>query len=242
MCGRFALAASPDALLRFIALVAGFPEVFQTSDVEAWRPRYNLAPTQDALCLRSPGGAPISVEGEPVSQAPFEVKRLRWGLAPPWKPDGPPVINARKETLAQRSLFRKALQERRCLVLADGFYEWKREGQQRSAFLFRRRDRAVFAFAGLWQPIAGSTGACAIVTTAATDLLAPIHDRMPVILDESALSDWIKVRTTETEELLGLLTPIPTDQMEAVPVADRVNDVHHDDPSCQNLRGQRALF
>jgi putative SOS response-associated peptidase YedK len=206
MCGRYALASDPDALLRFIELVAGMGIL----DPSGWRPRFNIAPTQPALTIFAEGP-----------------RTLRWGRGVTTPRGGLTVFNARVESLTDKPFFREAYLTGRCLVPCDGWYEWKREGRARRPFLFRRRDRAIFAFAGIsWR---GEGPAFAILTRPASPLAAPVHDRMPVILEAAAFSDW-----------LGGPSPAPLTRLEAddafesVEVSERVNSVRFDDATCQS--------
>jgi putative SOS response-associated peptidase YedK len=214
MCGRFKLEASGDDLVVEFAL-ASAPRI---------RPRYNIAPTQAALTIR-PG-----TEGLPEGHV------LRWGLVPSWAREpsiGSRMINARAETVADKPAFRSAFRRRRCLVPADGFYEWQKQGRIRVPHLLRMRDGRPFAFAGLWESWEGPDGALetfTILTTEPNTLVAPIHDRMPVILAPGARETWL--HDDDPHALAALLRPFDPDAMEALAVSRAVNDTRFDDPSC----------
>jgi putative SOS response-associated peptidase YedK len=217
MCGRFTLHTSrSDLQLAF----EGF--VF-TDEVE---PRYNIAPTLDILVVANDGKR--------------EVRQARWGLIPGWAKDprvGSRMINARSETLAQKPAFREAYRNRRCLVIADGFYEWRKEPEGgKTPIYIQLRDGRPFAFAGLWarwRPESGEpVTSCTIVTTAPNDLMATIHNRMPVILPPSAYDLWLGPDTDEPEVLNGLLVPFPQEDMVVRPVTQRVNSVRNEGAEC----------
>jgi len=216
MCGRFALTSPPRRLQERFALAAA---------PEGLEPRWNIAPSQEVLVI------------------PNRPQRLlrpaRWGLIPHWASDpaiGHRMINARAETLAARPAFRDALARRRCAIPADGFYEWQRRGRARQPFHLRRRDGQPLAFAGLWDvwrtPAGVRVASCTIVTVPANDLVAPIHDRMPAILDGAALDAWLDARECQAGDLAPLLAPWPVDSLEAWPVSSYVNAPDHDGPEC----------
>jgi putative SOS response-associated peptidase YedK len=144
------------------------------------------------------------------------------------------MINASSETAATKPTFRKPLRERRCLILADGFYEWKREGPRKQPYYIKLRDSQLFAFAGLWdrwQPVDGQPlETCTILTTTPNEVLQPLHDRMPVILPSSAYSLWLDPMVRDVEPLQSLLTPYSADEMIAYPVSTRVNNPANDSP------------
>lgn len=202
MCGRFTL-KSPKRLK---------PAISNQLDLDDLVPRYNIAPGQEVLTLRNP---------EPETLAEF----LTWGLIPSWSNEPKGLINARAETLDSKPSFSESFLHRRCLIPADGFYEWKRTGRARQAFFFQMNDEAPFAFAGLWDAWKrnGETiKSCAIVTTGANDLLEPVHDRMPVILPEEYWKLWLDPRTPPAE-LKDLLLPFPAAAMKSHPVGSNVN-------------------
>jgi len=216
MCGRFTL-ASPG---RTIA------EAFELASAPELRARYNIAPTQDVAAVRAGG----------VGR---ELAMLRWGLIPSWAKDaeiGARMINARGETVAEKPSFRAPLRSRRCLIVADGFYEWKRVGAGKQPYHVRMADGRPFAFAGLWDRWAPAAGevveSCTIVTTAPNELMAPIHDRMPVILPPAAQAVWLDPGCRESERLQELLQPFDASAMVAFPVSPRVNNPRNDDRDC----------
>lgn len=218
MCGRFVLATPAGRLQARFAFAMGGPPP---------APRYNIAPTQPVLAVL-PGG-----DGGRGGAM------LRWGLIPPWAKDGGagrPLINAVSETAADMPAFRAAFRRRRCLVPADGFYEWRRQGRQRTPVYFRRKSGEPMAFAGLWeswQPPGGEpVGSCAILTTAANRLLAPIHHRMPAILPPEAEALWLDPLTESPGILAPLLMPAPPESLDALAVSPLVNNVRHDCPDC----------
>jgi putative SOS response-associated peptidase YedK len=184
-----------------------------------FQPRYNVAPMQMVLIVRAPG-----------SQR--ELVPMRFGLA---GPQGQ-LINARAETVATKPTFRESFRQRRCLVPADGFYEWQRDGKRKQPFFIGMKDCSGFAFAGVWQG-----DAFAILTTQANELVAPLHDRMPVILDPADYDRWLDPATPLDQ--LPALNPYPADRMEAFPVSPRVNSVTNDDARClEPIKPDRLLF
>ncbi|MEP0772867.1 MAG: SOS response-associated peptidase [Acidobacteriota bacterium] len=216
MCGRFSFASPPEVVA----------EVFGLDEVPALEPRHNVAPTQPVAAVRREDGRRRLVF-------------LRWGLIPAWAKDpamGNRLINARAETVMERPAFRSAFRARRCLVLADGFYEWARHGGAKQPYFITFKDRRPFALAGLWERWAGtgqSVESCAILTTAPNEVVAPLHDRMPVILPPPAFDLWLDPAVGQPERLRQLLRPHPAAGMVAWPVSPRVNSPRVDDPSCR---------
>ncbi|OLP17339.1 hypothetical protein BST81_16175 [Leptolyngbya sp. 'hensonii'] len=217
MCGRFTLSPSPEVLA----------EVFQLAAVPDLSPRYNIAPTQSiAAILQTESGR--------------YCKLLRWGLIPAWAKDpqmGARLINARSETVAEKPSFRSAFRQRRCLIPADGFYEWQRTKTGKQPFYFRMQDGSPFAFAGLWERWQGNgtteaINTCTILTTEANSLLKPIHDRMPVILQPQDYATWLAPTTTQGNVLQSLLRPYEAALMTAFPVTSQVNYPGNDTPDC----------
>lgn len=218
MCGRFSLGTAATTLTA----------QFELFEVPAWVPRYNIAPTQQA---------PTVVRA--ASQPARQFKPYRWGLIPTWAKDpgiGSQLINARAETVATKPAFRKAFRERRCLILADGFYEWQRRGRYKQPFHIRMRDGRPFAFAGLWEHWEGPEGSaidsCTILTTPANELVGTLHDRMPVILAPQEYDLWLDPAIQEGERLQSLPRPYPAEEMTAYPVSTRVNNPANDSPEC----------
>lgn len=217
MCGRFTLTVDPAQLKLFLDL----------NDVPSdLQPRYNIAPTQ-----------PVAVVTSAIDR---QVELFQWGLIPSWAKDpsiGSRMINARAETLEEKPAFRAAFKRRRCAILADGFFEWKKiaAGKQetKQPYHIRLMDNQPFAFAGLWETWKSLEGAdlrtCTIVTTTPNDLMATIHDRMPVILDRESLWDWIDPEATSLA-LHALLQPYPADRMTAYPIGKLVNRPENDRP------------
>ncbi len=216
MCGRFTLRARPDALAR----AAGLDLAGLDLGGAALRPRFNIAPTQDVLAFREGGAVP-----------------LRWGLVPSWATDsgiGSRLINARGETLTEKPAFRSAFRHRRCVVAADGFYEWKVVGKVRQPYFLRLAGDRPFAFAGLWERWQGPDGVavetCAIITTRPNRVAAAVHDRMPAILAEDQIPLWLGTGT-DAARLGAMIGPFPAEAMEAHPVSTRVNRPANDDPT-----------
>lgn len=209
MCGRYSLLSSVEEL----ALAFGFPERPNFS------PRYNIAPTQDVLVVR-------------LEEGESHLATMRWGLVPSWTKGldfAHELINAKAETAAEKPSFRGAFNSRRCLVLADGFYEWKKEGGQKQPYRIVLKDEAPFAFAGLWErwepPKDKPLESCVIITTAANALLKDIHNRMPVIIRPKDYDHWLKGKG-------GVPESYPEEDMRAYPVSKRVNNPTNDDREC----------
>ena len=217
MCGRYALTVSGRVLAEALGLEV-VPEV---------APRYNIAPTQQVGIVRADREG-----GRKWASA-------HWGLIPSWAKDagiGARMINARGETITEKPAFRSAAKRRRCLIPADLFYEWKREETGKQPFAIRLTDGRPFAMAGLWErwPGAGAepVESCTIITTAANGTVAPLHDRMPVILPPTAFAEWLSGTELPQERLAALLVPYPESEMETFPVCKRVNSPANDDPEC----------
>ena len=168
-----------------------------------------------------------------------EFRNLRWGLIPSWAKDpamGSRMINARSETVASKPAYRSAFRERRCLILADGFYEWRPVDKGKQPYYIALQSGDPFAFAGLWERWEGPDGTvletCTLLTTEPNDLVRPIHDRMPVILAETNYHLWLDTSVEKPDALKPLLGPYPADTMEAFPVGLQVNNPRNDEPSC----------
>lgn len=218
MCGRFTLFEADKVLSK----------EFGVSGVPLLSPRYNIAPSQAVAAVRaSPAGT-----GR-------ELALLRWGLIPSWSKDpaiGNRLINARAETVREKPSFRNAFRRHRCLIPASGFYEWLRQERGKQPYYVRMRDARIFAFAGLWDrwesPEKGLIETCTILTTAANAVLAPIHDRMPVILPAGEYARWLDPTLQDADSLASLLASFPPEEMEAFPVSPRVNAPTTDDEKC----------
>ncbi|MBV9047520.1 MAG: SOS response-associated peptidase [Solirubrobacterales bacterium] len=231
MCGRYTLAAPDPAAVR-----ARFP-IGESIEI---RRRYNVAPGDDVLA--------VTTDREGRARGDL----LRWGLVPAWakSPDtGLKMINARVETVAERPAFRSAFERFRCLIIADGFYEWRRApGAPRQAFHITRADRAPFAFAGLWSIWHGDHDnrlrTCTILTTAANSAIAHLHDRMPIILARADEAAWLDA-ATPPRRLAEILAGLAPGQTTIDPVGPAVNDARYDGPECLSpplASRQTALF
>jgi putative SOS response-associated peptidase YedK len=221
MCGRYTLSSPTDD----IALLFELPELPPVM------PRYNLAPTQEAAVVRVPAPG-----------APRQLVPLRWGLIPYWAKEasiGNRMINARAESVAEKPAYKWSFKKKRCLIPADGFYEWKKEGKTKQPYLIHRQDGKPFAFAGLWStwvdrehgnttPVETFT----ILTTDANDLMRPLHDRMPVIIDPENFDLWLDPKMEDTEKLQPLLVPHASEGFEAFLVSRNVNSPAHDAADC----------
>jgi putative SOS response-associated peptidase YedK len=218
MCGRFRLGKGREALKKHFG-----------ADIDQdWDPRYNVAPGQGVAAIR---------------QHPTEPKReislLRWGLIPSWAKEanvGYKMINARSETAAEKPAYCEVLKSRRCLIAADGFYEWKKLGKEKQPYCFTLADEGIFAFAGIWDRWKASDGStvesCSILTTSANELVHDVHDRMPVIVAASDYDLWLDPRFSNVAGITELLRQYPPAEMRKYPVSSRVNSVQFDDPEC----------
>ena len=230
MCGRFTLRTpAPDLI-----------EHFGLGRIPPLPPRFNVAPTQSVAILRNDDAGQL------------ECAQLRWGLIPNWTRDlakTPTLINARSETVHEKPSFRSAFKLRRCLILADGFYEWQRAARgKKQPFYISLADQQPFAFAGLWeswQPQQAESDhdkieSCTILTTTANELLHELHDRMPVILSPTDNPVWLDADIQNREALEHLFEPYPSSEMTTWPVSTEVNNVRHDSPTC--VERQQLLF
>ncbi|MCO6458944.1 MAG: SOS response-associated peptidase [Pirellulaceae bacterium] len=218
MCGRFTLRTPLNLVV----------ERFQLQTDVQLPLRFNVAPTQDVAAVRY-GSA----------TEPRRLALLRWGLIPSWAKDpaiGNRMINARSETLTERPAFRVAYQRRRCLVLADGYYEWKKQGKLKQPYWIRLADERPFGMAGLWESWADDDQrpvlSCTVLTTSANELTRELHDRMPVILPESDWDVWLDPEVRQTDRLQPLLVPYDSADMRFDPVSTFVNSPRNDDPRC----------
>jgi len=211
MCGRFTL-KTPRGLRYEGSTNAGLPQ-------STLVPRYNIAPSQEILAITQ-------------SEDERKLSSFVWGLIPSWSEEPKGYINARSETLELKRSFRESFESRRCLIPADGFYEWQQRGKSKQPHYFLMNDESPFAFAGIWdrwQKKGATITSCSIITTAANDLLATIHDRMPVILDPDAQDKWLG--ENDSDVLMDLLVPFPARQMKSFPVSKKVNYAKVDEPS-----------
>lgn len=215
MCGRFTLTQSAETIA----------EIFDLSEVPQFVPGYNIAPTQPVPVIRA--------------KETRQFDYLYWGLIPSWSKDpsiGTRLINARSETVTEKPSFRTAFKRRRCLIVADGFYEWRRVGSKKQPYYFRLKNGQPFGFAGLWEhwqsPEGDEVESCTILTTAANDLVHPVHDRMPVILHSSDYDSWLDPAGQATDQISTLLRPYPEAEMDAYPVSNKVNNARNDSPDC----------
>ena len=218
MCGRFTLSQPTDAIA----------SAFNIAQIPPLEPRYNIAPTQLIPSILSASG------GEK------QLQMLRWGLIPSWAKDdkiSAKLINARAETVSEKPSFKAAFKRRRCLIVADGFYEWQRQEKQKQPYYFRLQNAQLFAFAGLWEqwksPDEDIINSCTILTTEANDLLRPIHDRMPVILESKDYGLWLDSEAQQPQ-LQQLLRPYQADLMTSYTVSTKVNNSKNNTPECIN--------
>ena len=219
MCGRFALNENPTKLAQHFHLSGDFDVL----------PSWNIAPSTKILTVKA---------NEEENRL---LQKMRWGLIPSWAKDpsiGNQLINARAETVATKPAFRTALRERRCLIVADGFYEWQAQGRRKQPWCIRMQDGRPFAFAGLWERWTNPEGrgieSCTIITTTPNALIKPFHHRMPVILVPRDYDLWLDVRISDLDRLLLLLAPYLPEDMTAYPVSPLVNNPANDSPACQS--------
>lgn len=231
MCGRYRLTRADRLAENFEAVYEG--------DGEDLRPRYNIAPTQPVHVIRTNGSARV-------------ISSVRWGLIPSWAKDASMAqINARSETLLEKPAFRESVELRRCLIPADGFYEWRRSGTTKQPFHFGMKDGSLFAFAGIWDRWKPAQGpfieSCAILTTTPNELLSDVHDRMPMIMRPQHYDAWLTAPASEVQRHAELLQPFEARLMTRYPVSSLVNDPENDTPDClieapEFLSAQAALF
>ncbi|MEW6237919.1 MAG: SOS response-associated peptidase [Candidatus Omnitrophota bacterium] len=222
MCGRFSLISPEEILAR----------LFKLNDVPPIAPRYNIAPSQAV-----PGV--IFSAGKKENQLAF----FRWGLIPAWTKDATRCaksINACSETVFEKAAFRVPILRRRCLIPADGFFEWKKTKGEKQPYFIRLKGEQTFAFAGIWERWQGTPEApvesCAILTTAANNLIQPLHERMPVILPPEDYGAWLDPENQKAENIQPMFRPYPANAMEALAVGDWVNSAAHDGPRCIEVR------
>jgi putative SOS response-associated peptidase YedK len=215
MCGRYTLKTDGTTIACQFAL----------AEVPQLAPRYNIAPTQEVPVVRRHDEEKV-------------LDMMRWGLIPSWAKDrsiGARMINARAETVAEKPSFRNAFRQRRCLVPADGFYEWLNQGKAKQPYHIYLADSQVFGLAGLWEfwrsPEGESVLSCTIITTEANELMQPLHNRMPVIIPADQYSTWLDPQQPP-DSLTGLLRPYPSDAMHAYPVSPFVSNASNEGETC----------
>lgn len=230
MCGRYIQVSSPTLLTEHF----GVDEIAISESPEA---DYNVAPRQEVLTIVQRG---LNTPGAAADGGTRVLQQMRWGLVPSWAKDekiGDRLINARAESLTEKSAFKTAFRKRRCIIPADGFYEWRRIAgkKQKQPMFVHRRDGEPIAFAGLWEVWREAAESpwllsCTIVTTRANSVMEPIHDRMPVMLPEGTWDTWLDVRVTEPATLDPLLAPAPDAEIELWPVSPMVNSARNNGP------------
>lgn len=218
MCGRYTLIAGGDRVA----------EEFLLDFAPVLTPRYNIAPTQTVAIIR-----------QPIAEEPRQLALVRWGLIPSWSTDpaiGNRLLNARSETVAEKPSFRAALRQRRCLVVADGFFEWRTQGRKKLPCWFHRPDGRPFGLAGLWERWQGPHDqvieSCTLLTTEANDLVRPVHDRMPVLLDPADYTRWLDPAQKQPATVLPLLRPCSAADLVLTEVNPCVNNARYDGPEC----------
>ncbi|MCC3358760.1 SOS response-associated peptidase [Bacillus sp. REN16] len=219
MCGRFTLFAEFDDIMERFGIEAAIPG-------ESYSPNYNVAPSHSVLSVINDGKK-------------NRLGYLRWGLIPPWAKDekiGYKMINARAETLAEKPSYRNAYKKKRCLIIADSFYEWKRhEDKSKTPMRIKLKSNEMFAMAGLWErwnsPNGESIFSCSVITTTPNELVQDIHDRMPVILKPEDEKFWLDPSNENTNDLNDLLRPFPMELMEAYEVSSEVNSPKNNSPN-----------
>jgi putative SOS response-associated peptidase YedK len=233
MCGRYRLSRRKQIIEEHFDAVSGDEE---------WSPRYNIAPTQPIPIIRQNPSEPVR-----------ELSMMRWGLIPSWAADpsvASRMINARSETAATKPAFRDALRFRRCMVPADGFYEWMRTGKAKQPYCFEVNEGELFAFAGLWDRWRDAGGnaveTCSILTTTPNAVASAVHDRMPVILDPDGYDLWLDPGMRDADAASELLGPCDARLMRCYPVSTRINHVSNDDEECAQpvevAEAQKQLF
>ncbi|MDQ3802858.1 MAG: SOS response-associated peptidase [Acidobacteriota bacterium] len=226
MCGRYTLKTPKEVIAR----------QFDVEIDDELEPRYNIAPSQTVAAVRAARGG----DGR-------EFVRLNWGLIPSWAEDArmaSKLINARGETLTEKPSFREAFRRRPCLVVADGFFEWDKKGRTKRPYYFQLKDGKPFAFAGLWERWAGQGGenveTCTIITTTPNELLARVHDRMPVVLAPEEYDVWLDVDARSADARRELLRPFPSSEMIAYPVGQQVNSPQSQGPDLVRRQGANS--
>lgn len=233
MCGRYRLSRRKQIIEEHFDCI---------SRTEDWTPRYNIAPTQPVPVIRQHPKEPIR-----------ELSLVRWGLVPSWVKDASVaarMINARSETASTKPAFSEALKSRRCLVPADGFYEWKRMGKVKQPYCFEINDGELFAFAGIWDRWKEASGGlletCSILTTIPNSVASSVHDRMPVIINRDSYDYWLDPGMNNVAAVADLLRPYDARLMRCYPVSSRINSTVNDDEECSRptaaSESQQRLF
>ncbi len=219
MCGRYRLSRRKQIIEEHFDAI---------SDAEDWIPRFNVAPTQ-----------PVAVIRQNPTEPTRQLSQMRWGLVPSWSKDSSGaarMINARSETVATLPAFRDAFKSRRCLIPADGFYEWQRQDNTRQPYCFEVNEGELFAFAGLWEgwrdPAGNWIRTCTILTTTPNAVTAVVHDRMPVILQPGDYDLWLDPGMKNTAAVCELLKPFTASVMRCYRVSSRINNASNDDEEC----------
>lgn len=222
MCGRFTISISTDELKEYLKESYEIEESKTDFDL----PRYNVAPGQPIISIINDGKK-------------NRVGHFKWGLVPPFAKDekmGNNLINAKSETLLDKPSFKPSLENKRCIIIANGFYEWKREEKQKQPMYIKMVDSSIFPIAGLWSTYTRTDGSklhtATIITTSANTLVSSIHDRMPVILTEESKKIWLNPQIKDLSVLLKLLMPFDSNQMQTYPVSSLVNSATNDTPEC----------
>jgi putative SOS response-associated peptidase YedK len=219
MCGRYRLSRRKQIVEDYFECASDEPD---------WTPRYNIAPTQPIPVVRQHPKEPVRI-----------LSLMKWGLIPSWSKDASgaaSMINARSETAATKPAFRDALKSRRCLIPADGFYEWSRDGKTKQPFCFEVNDGQLFAFAGIWDRWVDPSGnwikTCSILTTTPNDVTSAVHDRMPVIFEPDTYDLWLDPGMHDMRALSDMMKPYDAQLMRCFPVSRRINHVVNDDEEC----------
>ena len=219
MCGRYGISVTKKELNKYLNEYYNI----EILDENITLPRYNIGPGQDVISVINDG-------------TKYRVGVLKWGFVPSWSKSekiGSKMINARAETLGQKPAFRKPFQQRRCIILADGFFEWYRTTSTKTPYYFYLKNNKIFGFAGLWTTYRREDGTnlftCTIITTKANTLIQDIHERMPVILTEESAKKWLDPELRDFEVLHKLLTQFESSEMQLHQVSSRVNKIEHDD-------------
>jgi putative SOS response-associated peptidase YedK len=220
MCGRFTITRAKSQIATL------FDKLELIQDLQPDESRFNVAPTQEVFAVR-----------KTADSSGLELVKLRWGLIPAWaeNPKAALLVNARCETLLEKPSFREAFKKRRCLIPADGFFEWKQEDGRKQPYWIHRADGEPFTFAGIWERWTNDSGSviesCAIVTTRANALLRPLHERMPVIVPVEWRDRWLDLGRS-LDDLRDLFRPAPEDELTMHPVSSLVNSARMDSERC----------